>query len=30
MTAGGWVMMLTTFGVVIAANVFCIVRLLKR
>ena len=30
MTGGGWVMMLTTFAVVIAANIFCIVRLLKR
>jgi hypothetical protein len=29
-TTGGWVMMLATFGVVIAVNVFCLVRLLKR
>jgi hypothetical protein len=28
-TAGGWAMMLVTFGVIIAANVYCIVRLLK-
>jgi hypothetical protein len=30
MTIGGWVMMLVTFAAVIAANIFCLWRLLKR
>jgi hypothetical protein len=30
MTAGGLVMMLGTWSVVIAINVFCIVRLLRK
>lgn len=30
MTTGGWILMLTTFSVVIAVNVFCLRRLLKH
>lgn len=30
MTTAGWVMMLTTWGVVILVNVFCILRLLGK
>ena len=30
MTIGGWVMMLGTWGVVVAVNVFCILRLIGK
>lgn len=30
MTVGGWVMMLGTWGVVIAVNAFCLLRLLGK
>lgn len=30
MTMGGWVMMLGTWGVVVAVNVFCILRLMGK
>jgi hypothetical protein len=30
MTGGGWLLMLGTWGAIIAINVFCILRLLKR
>ena len=30
MTIGGWVMMLGTWGVVVAVNVFCILRLMGK
>lgn len=30
MTPGGWILMLGTWSVVVAVNVFCITRLLKR
>ncbi len=30
MTAGGWILMLGTWTVVIAVNIFCIRRLMKR
>ncbi len=30
MTTGGWIFMLGTWSVVLAVNVFCIRRLIKR